>query len=53
MDIFVRNLLCMKAIFDSFRKEYGGNVFVIFSLDGEIANKEIIEQIEKEIQRLS
>lgn len=43
----------MKASFDSFREEYGGNVFVIFSLDGEIANKEIIEQIEKEIQRLS
>lgn len=42
----------MKASFDSFKEQYGGNVFVVFSLDGEIANKEVIEQIEKEIERL-
>lgn len=43
----------MKASFESFKEQYGGNVFVVFSLDGEIANKEVISQIEEEIYRLS
>ena len=43
----------MKASFESFKEQYGGNVFVVFSLDGEIANKEVIEQIKLEIERLS
>lgn len=43
----------MKASFESFKKQYGGNVFVIFSLDGDIANKAVIAQIEAEIKRLS
>ncbi len=43
----------MKASFESFKEEYGGNVFVVFSLDGEIANKEVVEQIKLEIERLS
>ena len=30
-----------------YKEEYGGNVFVVFSLDGEIANKEVISQIEE------
>lgn len=42
----------MKASFESFKEQYGGNVFVVFSLDGEIANKEVIEQINNEITRL-
>lgn len=42
----------MKASFDSFKEEYGGNVFVIFSLDGEIANIDVVEQIKREIKRL-
>lgn len=42
----------MKASFDSFKEDFGGNVFIIYSLDGEIANKEIIEIIEAEIKRL-
>ena len=42
----------MKASFESFKELYGGNVFVVFSLDGEIANKEVIEQINNEIKRL-
>ena len=42
----------MKASFESFKEQYGGNVFVVFSLDGEIANKEVIEQINNEIKRL-
>lgn len=43
----------MKASFESFKEQYGGNVFVVFSLDGEIANEEVIEQIQLEIERLS
>ena len=43
----------MKASFESFKEQHGGNVFVVFSLDGEIANKEVIEQIQLEIERLS
>lgn len=42
----------MNASFQDFEADYGGKVFVIFSLDGEIANKEIIASIENEIIRL-
>jgi hypothetical protein len=42
----------MKASFAEFEEIFGGKVFVIFSLDGEIANKEIIEAIQIEINRL-
>ena len=43
----------MKASFEAFREQYGGNVFIVFSLDGEIANKDVVEQIKSEIDRLS
>lgn len=43
----------MKASFDAFREQYGGNVFIVFSLDGEIANKDVVEHIKSEIDRLS
>ncbi len=43
----------MKASFESFRNDFGGNVFIVYSLDGEIANKDVVEQIENEIKRLS
>ncbi len=43
----------MKASFRDFEHKYGGKVFIVFSLDGEIANKEIIDQIANEIKRLS
>lgn len=43
----------MKASFNSFKECYGGNVFVVLSLKGEIANKEVIEQIRAEIERLN
>ncbi len=43
----------MKVSFESFKEQFGGEVFVVFSLDGEIANKEVIEHIRKEIKRLS
>ncbi|MDL2222366.1 MjaI family restriction endonuclease, partial [Parabacteroides sp. OttesenSCG-928-N08] len=32
----------MKASFASFKEEYKGNVFIVYSLDGEIANSEIL-----------
>lgn len=43
----------MKTSFDSFKEVFGGNVFIVFSLDGEIANKEVVDQIREEIIRLS
>ena len=42
----------MKASFADFTEKYGGKVFIVFSLDGEIANKEVIEEIKTELQRL-
>ncbi|MDR2138206.1 MAG: hypothetical protein LBP50_01455 [Tannerella sp.] len=42
----------MKASFADFGERFGGKVFVVFSLDGEIANKEIIREIAAEIERL-
>jgi len=42
----------MKASFQDFEADFGGKVFIIFSLDGEIANKEILIYIEQEIDRL-
>jgi hypothetical protein len=31
----------MKASFVDFEERFGGKVFVVFSLDGEVANKEV------------
>ena len=42
----------MKASFADFTDRFGGKVFVVFSLDKEIANKEVIEEIRKEVERL-
>lgn len=42
----------MKHSFKSFTEEYKGKVFIVFSLDGEIANKQVLDEIRKEIQRL-
>jgi hypothetical protein len=43
----------MRASFAGFEERFGGKVFVVFSLDGEIANGEVIEEIKNEIKRLS
>lgn len=43
----------MRASFRDFEAKYGGKVFVIFSVDDEIKNTEVIEEIKKEISRLS
>ena len=42
----------MKASFQDFETDYGGKVFIIFSLDGEIANENVLKSIETEIERL-
>jgi hypothetical protein len=42
----------MKASFEAFQHDFGGKVFIVYSLDGEIANKEIIEEIKNEIEKL-
>lgn len=42
----------MKASFADFTNKFGGKVFIVFSLDKEIANKEVVEEIRKEINRL-
>ena len=43
----------MKASFDDFTKKFGGKVFVIFSIDEKIKNKEVMEEIAAEIKRLT
>src|SRR3989344_5208445 len=42
----------MKNNFLDFEKKYQGKVFIVFSLDGEIGNAEVIKDIETEIKRL-
>ena len=42
----------MKASFSAFQDDFSGKVFIVFSLDGEIGNREIIEEIADEIARL-
>lgn len=42
----------MKASFAAFTEKFGGKVFVVYSLKGEIANSEVIDQIAEEISRL-
>lgn len=43
----------MKASFEDFEEKYQGKVFIVYSLDGEIADKEVLKDIENEIKRLS
>jgi len=43
----------MKKSFDNFTKKFSGKVFVVFSIDDVIKNKDIIEEISAEIKRLS
>lgn len=43
----------MKASFDDFTKKFGGQVFLVFSIDDKIKNEEVIEQIAQEIKRLT
>lgn len=43
----------MKASFESFEEDFRGKVFIVYSLDGEIANNEVIKKIQIEIERLT
>ncbi|MDO9152255.1 MAG: MjaI family restriction endonuclease [Paludibacter sp.] len=43
----------MKASFEKFEHDFGGKVFIVYSLHGEIANIEVIEQIKNEIKKLN
>jgi hypothetical protein len=43
----------MKASFDNFTKKFGGQVFIVFSIDDKIKNEDVIEKIDSEIKRLS
>lgn len=43
----------MKTSFRDFEDKYGGKVFIVFSLDGEITNVNVIDEISLEIKRLS
>lgn len=42
----------MRKSFQEFKEKYGGEVFVVFSVDGEIGNREVVEKIRNEIERL-
>lgn len=42
----------MKASFEDFTEKYGGKVFIVYSQKEVIANKEVVDEIEKEIARL-
>ena len=42
----------MKASFEDFTEQYGGKVFIVYSQKEVIANKEVVDEIEKEIARL-
>jgi len=42
----------MKASFKDFTKKFGGKIFIIFSINDKIENKDVIGQITKEIKRL-
>ncbi len=43
----------MKASFSDFTKKFGGQVFVVFSIDDKIKNEEVIGQIAAEIKQLT
>lgn len=42
----------MRASFREFEKKYSGKVFIIFSIDDEIKNKDVLTEIKAEIARL-
>ncbi len=43
----------MKASFSDFTNKFGGQVFIVFSIDDKIKNEEVVDQIAIEIKRLS
>lgn len=45
-------MLAKPTNFQDFEEDYGGKVFIVFSLDGEIANQKILKEIGAEVERL-
>lgn len=43
----------MRKSFEEFTEEYGGSVFLVFSVDDKIKNENVLIQIEQEIKRLT
>lgn len=43
----------MKASFEDFRKKFGGQVFIVFSVDDKIKNEDVTDLIATEINRLT
>ncbi len=43
----------MKSGFDDFTSKYGGNVYIVYSIDDKISNAGVRDEIENEIKRLS
>lgn len=43
----------MKGSFSDFTKKFGGQVYVVFSIDDKIKNEEVVGQIASEIKRLT
>lgn len=39
----------MNASFADFEEQFGGKVFIVFSSDGEIANKDVVDEIREEV----
>ncbi len=42
----------MKSSFDDFTNKFGGRVLIVFSVNGEIKNEDVIAQIAQEVERL-
>lgn len=42
----------MRANFEAFKDDFGGEVFIVFSEKGEVSNPDVIQKIEAEILRL-
>lgn len=43
----------MRQGFEEFEERFGGKVFIVYSVKGEIANPEVLEDIREEIKRLT
>jgi len=43
----------MRASFDNFTSNYGGKVFLVFSVDDRVANTDVVKDITAEIKRLT
>ena len=43
----------MEKSFRQFEKKYGGKVFIVYSRDNEIANKEVLKEIQTAMQKLN